>query len=102
MTGAGIFAGACASCHGKSGSGLANERAGIVGAHALSDPRGSNLIRVILNGSSDSSKAPGRTMPGFANIYSDAEIAVLANYMIGQFGGKKGNVTAKDVERARE
>ncbi|MDO1583426.1 c-type cytochrome [Rhizobium oryzicola] len=101
-TGAEIFAGACASCHGKDGSGLANARAGITGAHALSDPQGSNLIRVILNGSSDGSGAPGKTMPGFAAIYSDTEVAALANYMIGTFGGKKGTVTAKAVEGARE
>ncbi|TBF40494.1 c-type cytochrome [Rhizobium leguminosarum] len=97
-----IFAGACVSCHGLGGDGLVNSRANIIGAHALADVDGSNFIRVVLQGSSDSMVAPGRTMPAFGAIYNDAEIAALANFVIGELGGKKGAVTAEDVAKARE
>jgi len=100
--GARIFAGACASCHGKDGSGLVNTRASIQGAHAVNDPKGANLVRVILQGSSDEAKEPGRTMPAFKAIYSDQEIAALANYVIKKLSGKAGKVEPGDVARARE
>jgi mono/diheme cytochrome c family protein len=40
-------------------------------------------------------------MPAFAKGYSDAEIAALANYVIGHFGGMKGQVTPNVVSAAR-
>ncbi|KAB0459347.1 alcohol dehydrogenase [Agrobacterium radiobacter] len=100
--GARIFAGACSSCHGKDGGGLVNDRASIQGSHAVNDPEGSNLVRVILQGSSNEARLPGQTMPAFHAIYSDEEVAALANYVIGRLSGKSGNVTAKDVAAARE
>jgi mono/diheme cytochrome c family protein len=99
--GAKIFAGACSSCHGKDGSGLVNERASIQGAHAVNDPAGNNLIRVILQGSSAEGKEPGRTMPAFAAIYSDQEVSALANYVINRLSGKVGEVSPSDVAKAR-
>lgn len=100
--GARIFAGACSSCHGSDGSGLVNPRASIQSAHTVNDPEGANLIRVILQGSFDESKEAGRTMPAFKAIYSDHEIAALANYVIERLSGKKGAVKATDVASARE
>lgn len=97
-----LFAGACSSCHGKDGSGLVNDRASIQGSHAVNDPEGSNLVRVILQGSSNEAHLPGQTMPAFRAIYSDDEVAALANYVIGRLSGRSGNVTAKDVGEARE
>jgi mono/diheme cytochrome c family protein len=40
-------------------------------------------------------------MPSFGAAYTDAEIAAVANYAIGHFGGKQGQVTAKNVAAAR-
>jgi mono/diheme cytochrome c family protein len=97
-----IYAGACASCHGLSGDGLVNNRANIIGAHTLADVEGSNFIRVVLQGSSDSTAAPGRTMPAFGAVYSDAEIAALVNFVISDLGEKKSAVTANDVAKARK
>jgi hypothetical protein len=37
--------------------------------------------------------------PGAA--YTDAAIAAVANYVIAHFGDKQGQVTAKNVARAR-
>jgi mono/diheme cytochrome c family protein len=41
-------------------------------------------------------------MPAFADAYSNAEVAALANYVIAHFGGKHGNVTAADVAVRRK
>jgi mono/diheme cytochrome c family protein len=96
-----IYAGACASCHGWDGEGQFNPRAAILGGHALSDPTASNVVRVVLHGSSDHEAAPGRTMPSFAKIYSDEDVASLANYVVEHFSGRKGTVTADQVSQAR-
>lgn len=96
-----IFAGACASCHGWKGAGNSNPRAAIAGAHSLSDPEAANVIRVVMHGSSDGEALPGATMPAFSAIYSDEEIAALANFVVNHFSGKQGNVTTDDVRRAR-
>lgn len=96
-----IFEGACASCHGWDGSGQNIARASLTGSHSVNDPQGSNLVRVILQGTADQTGTPTTAMPAFANGYSDAEIAALANYVIGHFGGMKGQVTPNDVAAAR-
>src|ERR1700722_10286421 len=100
-TGRRIFEGACASCHAWNGNGQQSARAGIAGSHAVSDPQGANLIRVILQGASAPDHAAATAMPSFGAAYTDAEIAAVANYVITHFGGKQGQVTAKDVADAR-
>lgn len=96
-----IFAGACASCHAWDGTGQNAARASLEGAHAVRDQSGANLIRVILQGSSDATGNPTTTMPSFAAAYSDTEIAALANYVAAHFGGGKGTVSPSDVAKAR-
>jgi mono/diheme cytochrome c family protein len=41
-------------------------------------------------------------MPAFADAYSNAEVAALANYVVAHFGGKHGSVTADDVAAQRK
>ena len=100
-TGRRIFEGACESCHGWDGNGQQTERAGLAGSHAVNDPRGANLIRVILEGTSAADHAVATAMPSFGKAYTDAEIASVVNYAIFHFGGKQGQVTAKNVADAR-
>jgi mono/diheme cytochrome c family protein len=40
-------------------------------------------------------------MPPFGPAYSDAELAAVANYVIGHFGGKTGRVTPEDFAKRR-
>jgi mono/diheme cytochrome c family protein len=40
-------------------------------------------------------------MPSFGDAYSDGELAAVANYVIGHFGGKSGKVTAQAVRERR-
>jgi mono/diheme cytochrome c family protein len=100
-TGRRIFEGACASCHGWNGNGQQTAGAGLAGSHAVNDPQGANLIRVILEGTSAPDHAATTAMPSFGAAYTDAEVAAVANYTIAHFGGKHGQVTAKGVADAR-
>src|ERR1700688_2413457 len=100
-TGRRIFEGACASCHAWNGNGQQTARPGLAGSHAVNDPQGANLIRVILEGASAPDHAAATAMPSFGAAYTDAEIAAVANYAITHFGGKPGQVTATDVADAR-
>lgn len=101
-TGKRIFEAACASCHAWNGNGQQTPRAGLAGAHALSDPSGANLERVIVHGSGNGGTRSATTMPAFGAAYTDAEIAAVANYAIAHFGGKPGQVTVEAVATLRQ
>jgi mono/diheme cytochrome c family protein len=100
-TGRRIFEGTCASCHGWDGNGRQTPRADLAGSHAVNDPQGTNLIRVVLEGTSAPDHAAATAMPSFGAAYTDVEVAEVANYAIAHFGGKQGQVTPKDVAGAR-
>ena len=96
-----IFEGACAGCHEGNGQGRETPYAALAGSRTVSDPKGENLIQVLLSGASLQVKGGTIFMPGFASAYSDAELAAVANYVIDHFGGKAGQVTAEDVRKGR-
>ena len=68
----------------------------------MNDPAGTNVVRAVLAGIKIGSPVGNNTMPPFADAYSDEEIAAVSNYVIGHFGGKRGNVTAADVRASRD
>ncbi len=41
-------------------------------------------------------------MPAFGGIYSDAEIAAVANYVTARFGSTASRISARDVAALRE
>jgi mono/diheme cytochrome c family protein len=96
-----LFTGACASCHAYDGSGRQSRYASLVGSSSVNDPAGASVIQVILHGVDMHIHGQAVFMPAFGNAYSDAEIAALANYVIGQYGEKSGQVSAKTVARQR-
>jgi mono/diheme cytochrome c family protein len=96
-----IFESACASCHAWNGEGQQSPYAALRGARTVNDPDGANLVRVVLEGVRIRSPLGDMAMPAFAQSYSDAEIASLSNYVLGQFGATQGRVTATMVARAR-
>ena len=69
------------------------------GASTVRDPAGTNLLRLLAQGSGH---GDGITvaMPSFAAGYSDAERAALANYVLARFGGLRPALTAKDAKAA--
>ncbi|GIL38259.1 c-type cytochrome [Roseiterribacter gracilis] len=95
-----IFAGACASCHDWSGVSAITPTATLTGARAVNDPGGTNVVQVILTGMQRPNGLV--SMPSFGSIYSDADVAALANYVTARFGSKGSTLTAKDVAKLRQ
>jgi mono/diheme cytochrome c family protein len=67
----------------------------------VNDPDGANLTQILLHGAKYRIKDQNVFMPLFGAAYSDAELAAVANYVIGHFGGKTGRVTPEDVAKRR-
>jgi mono/diheme cytochrome c family protein len=95
-----VFEGNCESCHAWTGAGAIVQAAQLTGDRAINDATATNVIQVILNGSG--SADGGRPyMPSFADAYSDAEIAAVANYVTARFGSKPSQATPAEVTRLR-
>ncbi len=97
-----LFEGACASCHQWNGSGRETPYASLQGTRSVNDPSAKNVTEVILEGAKMRVGDSDVFMPAFADAYSNAEVAALANYVVGHFGGKQGSVTADDVAARRK
>jgi mono/diheme cytochrome c family protein len=96
-----LFEGACASCHEWNGAGRETPYASLQGMRSVNDPTAQNVTQVILQGANMRVGDSDVFMPSFADAYSDAEIAALANYVVAHFGGKQGRVSAHDVAARR-
>jgi mono/diheme cytochrome c family protein len=96
-----LFAGACASCHQWNGQGQQSPYAALLGTRGVNDVEGANVIRTILEGANMRIGDRDVFMPAFGRAYSNTEVAALANYVIAQFGGKRGVVTPEAVARRR-
>jgi mono/diheme cytochrome c family protein len=97
-----LFEGACASCHQWNGSGRQTPYASLQGMRSVNDPSAKNVTAVILQGAKMRVGDSDVFMPAFADAYSNAEVAALANYVVAHFGGKQGSVTADDVAARRK
>jgi mono/diheme cytochrome c family protein len=97
-----IFEGACASCHGWNGAGRLTTLADLNGARAVNDPTAINVAQMVITGSNRRAASGQAMMPGFGRIYSDAEIAAVANYITARFGAKGSKLTAKEVAALRD
>ncbi|SAK91687.1 gluconate 2-dehydrogenase (acceptor) [Caballeronia glebae] len=102
--GRGFYLDSCAGCHGFDGQGKPHVAVGMDGNSTLrqADPR--NLVVSTLDGI-EAQRFPGvenmQHMPGFAQTYSDEQIAQLANYLRTTWGGQPGDVTADKVKSLR-
>ena len=97
-----LFEGACVSCHGWTGESPISSFATLTGAWAVNDPRGTNVVQVVLSGTRRLTPEHAVSMPAFGAAYSDVEIAALANYVTARFGTKASQVTAQDVAELRK
>ena len=75
--------------------------ASLAGSRSVADPDGDNVTQIMLNGAHYHIKDQNINMPPFGPVYSDAELAAVANYVIAHFGGKRGHFTPKDVAKRR-
>ncbi len=96
-----LFEGACASCHQWNGRGQQSDYASLVGTRGVNDASAVNVTQVILQGVDLRVAGSDVYMPAFGRAYSDSEVAALANYVVGHFGGKQGTVTPADVAARR-
>lgn len=96
-----LYEGACASCHGWNGEGVQTAYGSLRGAQTVNDPAATNLVQVILHGSSIHTSEGKLSMPAFGAGMSDAEVSVLANYVLRHFGNKPGAVTPAAVAKLR-
>jgi mono/diheme cytochrome c family protein len=99
--GAHLFMQACAGCHLPDGSGRQSAWASLAGAHSTGDVTGTNLVQILAHGSQMQTNQGMVFMHSFTGGYTDAEMAAIANYTIGQFGGREGQVTAQQIKAAR-
>jgi mono/diheme cytochrome c family protein len=97
-----VFEGACASCHGWSGKSPILSLATFTGARAVNDPRAVNVAQIVILGMKRQTPQGIVTMPAFGAIYSNAEIAAVANYVTARFGTKGSSITAADVAALRQ
>ncbi len=96
-----LFEGACASCHQWNGQGQQSPYAALSGTRGVNDITGANVTQAILQGVTMRVGDKDVFMPAFGGAYSDTEVAALANYVIGHFGGKGGTVTPHEVAERR-
>ena len=96
-----VFESGCANCHEYNGNGRQTDYASLAGSRSVNDPDGVNATQIMLNGAKYRFKDQNVYMPPFGAAYSDAELAAVANYVIGHFGGKTGRVTPEDVAKRR-
>ncbi|MBP0590413.1 cytochrome c [Paraburkholderia sp. LEh10] len=96
-----VFANQCAGCHQFDGTGRGSPFATLLGAKTVNDTAGTNLVKVILEGSSLQTAHGAERMPGFGMSLDDGDIAAVSNYVLAQMGDKSGVVSAQDVARAR-
>jgi mono/diheme cytochrome c family protein len=96
-----LFEGACASCHQYDGHGQESPYASLLGTRGVNDASAANVTEAILQGVNLRIGDNDVYMPSFGAAYSDTEVAALANYVVAQFGGKAGTVTADEVAKRR-
>ena len=89
-----IYEGACVSCHGWSGNSPILAYANLTGARAVNDPTATNVVQIVVAGTTQNGVHGGLYMPDFGDAYSDTEIAAVANYVTARFGSEPSNLTA--------
>lgn len=76
-----IFEGACAGCRTWNGNGRETDYAALAGSQAVNDPEGVNLARALLMGADLKTSHGAGYMPSFRRVYTDTELAAVANYV---------------------
>jgi mono/diheme cytochrome c family protein len=97
-----IFQEACVSCHSWTGVSAITPYATIAGARAVNDPTATNVVQIVISGTKRLTPPDVVSMPAFGGIYSDTEIAAVANYVTARFGSEKSDIAEKDVAALRE
>ena len=98
--GKGVFEGACVHCHDWTGLSQLSPFATIAGTRGVNDRTATNVVQIVISGTTRHTTEGVISMPAFGNAYSDTEIAAVANYVTTRFG-VQSDITAKDVAKLR-
>ena len=88
MSGATIFAGACAGCHGAGAPMMLGGRPSLALGSSVTAPTPRNATQVILNGLQPPPGEGGPWMPGFAGSLTDAQVADVLTYLRARFADR--------------
>jgi mono/diheme cytochrome c family protein len=103
LPGAGLFASACAGCHGKTGEGQLPRFPEIAGNPAVLTRNPISVMRIVLEGSTSPETATGpkaEKMPAFAHL-TDREIAEVVTYVRKSWGNSAPPASERDVSSLR-
>ncbi len=101
--GAGIYASACARCHGLSGQG-SDKAPALAGNPAVVSADPTSVVRILLKGGRTAQLndgPPPQYMPGFERL-TDRELADVASFIRQDFGASAPAVTSRDVAKRRK
>jgi mono/diheme cytochrome c family protein len=103
--GAGIYSGFCAKCHRNEGRGKPPKFPPLSGSSIVLSENASSLIRLMLEGGKGPWTKTGpkpEKMPGYAERFTDREIAEVLTFIRNSWGNKAPPVTTRDVYLMRE
>jgi mono/diheme cytochrome c family protein len=97
-----LFAGTCSGCHTWTGANDFVPYATLTGTRAVNDPTATNVAMAILRGASPLPASGAiATMPAFATVLTDDQIAEVSNYVIARFGAEPSTISAEEVSKLR-
>ena len=96
-----VFEGACVHCHDWTGVSQISPFATIAGTRGVNDRTATNVVHIVIAGTSRETPEGIISMPSFGSAYSDTEIAAVANYVTARFGIEHSKLTDKDVAELR-
>jgi hypothetical protein len=82
--------------------GAGSKYATLLGTRTVNDPAGTNATQALLQGTHLHTALGKEFMPGFANGYSDAEIAAVVNFVTGRFGTTASALMPDEVAKRRQ
>jgi mono/diheme cytochrome c family protein len=96
-----VFEGGCVHCHDWTGVSQLSPFATIAGTRGVNDRTATNVVQIVISGTTRHTPDGVISMPAFGGAYSDAEIAAVANYVTARFGAEPSKATDKDVAELR-
>jgi mono/diheme cytochrome c family protein len=67
----------------------------------VNDRTATNVVQIVISGTTRHTPDGVISMPAFGGTYSDTEIAAVANYVTARFGAERSKLTDKDVAEFR-
>jgi len=95
-----VFEGACVHCHDWTGVSQLSPFATIAGTRGVNDRTATNVVQIVISGTTRHAPEGVISMPALGSAYSDTEIAAVTNYVTVRFG-VQSDITAKDVAKLR-